>query len=171
MSNLLRGVAVAALALVLLWATQVRAQATAPFELVTAAEAKQAALAEAQAQARPPVRTRQVVVPRGNAPAIRVLAPNAADPAVPVPAPVRIQVAFKPAPGTRIVPSSFRVLYGLLKIDLTERLRPHSTVNEEGFLVEGAKVPDGQHRLILQVADDQGNTTEQELRIRVAAAP
>jgi hypothetical protein len=169
MSNLLRGVAVAALALVMLWATQVRAQATAPFELVTAAEAKQAALAEAQAQARPPVRTRQVVVPRGNAPAIRVLAPNAADAAVP--APVRIQVAFKPAPGTRIVPSSFRVLYGLLKLDLTERLRPHSTVNEEGFLVEGAKVPDGQHRLILQVADDQGNTTEQELRIRVAAAP
>ncbi len=169
MSNLLRGVAVAALALVLLWATQARAQAPVPFDLVTAAEAKQAALAEAQAQARPPVRTRQVVVPRGNAPAIRVLTPSAADTSVP--APVRIQVAFKPAPGTRIVPSSFRVLYGLLKIDLTERLRPHSTVSEEGFLVEGAKVPDGQHRLILQVADDQGNTTEQELRIRVAAVP
>jgi hypothetical protein len=35
--------------------------------------------------------------------------------------------------------------------------------------VERAQVPDGQHRLILQVADDQGNSTEQELRIRVAA--
>ena len=164
MSNLLRGVAVAALAL-LLWATQSRAQGAAAFELVTPAEAQQAALAEAQA----PVRTRQVTVPRPNAPAIRVLAPNAPDAAVP--APLRIQVAFKPAPGARIVPSSFRVLYGLLKIDLTERLRPHSTVNEEGFTVEGAKVPAGQHRLILQVADDQGNSTEQELRIRVAAVP
>jgi hypothetical protein len=36
--------------------------------------------------------------------------------------------------------------------------------------VDGAKVPDGQHRLILQVADDKGNTAEQELRIRVGAA-
>lgn len=166
MSNLLRGVAVAALAL-LLWATQARAQVSAVFELITPAEAQQAALAEAQA--RPPVRTRQVPAPRPNAPAIRVVTPSAPDTAVP--APVRIQVAFKPAPGTRIVPSSFRVLYGLLKIDLTERLRQHSTVTEEGFLVERAQVPGGQHRLILQVADDQGNTTEQELRIRVAAAP
>jgi hypothetical protein len=166
MSNLLRGVAVAALAL-LLWASQSRAQGAAAFELVTPAEAQQAALAEAKAPL--PVRTRQVPVPQPNAPAIRVLSPSSADTAVP--APVRIQVAFKPAPGTRIVPSSFRVLYGLLKLDLTERLRPHSTVNEEGFLVEGAKVPDGQHRLILQVADDQGNSTEQELRIRVAAVP
>ena len=101
-------------------------------------------------------------------PAIRVLTPSAPDTAVP--APVRIQVAFQPAPGTRIVPSSLRVLYGLLKIDLTERLRPHATVSEEGFLVERAQMPEGQHRLILQVADDQGHSTEQELRIRVAAA-
>jgi hypothetical protein len=168
MSKLQRGFAVALFATLagVLNAGPAQAQGAAAFELVTPAEARQSALAEAQAT--PPSRTRQMVVPRPNAPAIRVLTPSAPDTAVP--APVRIQVAFQPAPGTRIVPSSLRVLYGLLKIDLTERLRPHATVSEEGFLVERAQMPEGQHRLILQVADDQGHSTEQELRIRVAAA-
>lgn len=150
--------------LVMAWAGT--AQAAGGFELITADEAKATAQAEI---ANPVVRTRQVPPPpRPNMPGIKVVSPSAAGTAVA--APVRIEVAFTPAPGARIVPSSFRVLYGLLKIDLTERLRQHATVTENGVVVDGAKVPDGQHRLILQVADDKGNTAEQELRIRVGAA-
>jgi hypothetical protein len=138
----------------------------ATFELITPAEAQQAARAEAEALG--VITTRQVPVPKPGAPGIRVLAPVAAG--TPVPAPLRIEVAFTPTPGTRIVPASFRVLYGLLKIDLTERLRAHATITENGVVVDRANVPDGQHRLILQVADDKGNTAEQELRIRVGSA-
>ena len=141
------------------------------FDLITAAEAQQEAMAEAAAP--PPIRTRQAPVLRGDAAkslatSIQVISPTA--PTAAVTAPLRIELTFKPAPGTRIVPSSFRVLYGLLKIDLTERLRKHATVSENGVLVEQAQVPDGQHRLLLQVADDKGNTAEQELRLRVGAA-
>ena len=137
------------------------------FELITAAEAQQEASAVA---ANPqPARTRGMPAPpRPGQPAIQVLTPATVGTAVN--APVRIEVAFKPAPGTRIVPSTFRVLYGLLKIDLTDRLKKHATVTESGVVVDQAQVPAGQHRLILQVADDQGNTAEQELRIRVGAA-
>ena len=137
------------------------------FELITAAEALQAAKAEAAA---PPeeMRTRSLPIPKPGQPAIRVVTPNL--PGSSVNAPLRIEVAFKPAPGTRIVPSTFRVLYGLMKIDLTDRLKKHATVTESGVVVDQAQVPVGQHRLILQVADDQGNTAEQELRIRVGAA-
>jgi hypothetical protein len=142
------------------------AQAAGGFDLITAAEAS--ATAKAEADAPPQIRSRQVPSPKGNVPGIKVLSPN--EPGTPVAAPLRIEVAFTPTPGTRIVPSSFRVLYGLLKIDLTERLRKHATVTEQGVVVDNAVVPDGQHRLILQVADDQGNTAEQELRIRVGAA-
>jgi hypothetical protein len=142
------------------------AQTVPSFDLVTAAEARQAAKAEAEA---PGIITpRQVPPPRPNAPGIKVVTPVAAG--TPVAAPLRIEVAFTPQPGSRIVPSSFRVLYGLLKIDLTERLRQHATVSESGVVVDRANVPDGQHRLFLQVADDKGNTAEQELRIRVGAA-
>ena len=52
------------------------AQAAGGFELVTAAEAQQAAKAEAEAQ--PEVRTRQLITPKSNtsAPAIRVISPQ-----------------------------------------------------------------------------------------------
>ena len=136
------------------------------FELISPSEAQDEA--KAVAAAPPEMRTRSLPIPKPGQPAIRVLTPNALGSTVN--APVRIEVAFKPAPGTRIVPSSFRVLYGLLKIDLTDRLKKHATVTETGVIVDQAQVPEGQHRLILQVADDQGNTAEQELRIRVGAA-
>ncbi len=136
------------------------------FELITAEEAQ----LEAQAVAAAPreVRTRGLPVARPGQPAIEMVTPAVAGSAVN--APVRIEAAFKPAPGTRIVPSTFRVLYGLLKIDLTDRMKKHATVTEQGVVVDQARVPVGQHRLILQVADDQGNTAEQELRLRVGAA-
>ena len=173
MNNPVSGLAAASVWVSMLWAGAALAQ-VAPqiqadggaFELITAAEAQQTAKAELEAP--PEIRPRGAVIPKGNAPGIRVLSPSAAG--TPVAAPLRIEVAFTPLPGTRIVPSSFRVLYGLLKIDLTERLRNHSTVTESGVVVDRAVVPDGQHRLILQVADDQGNTAEQELRFRVGAA-
>jgi hypothetical protein len=164
----LRGTAVGALALLML-AVQARpadADGGAAFEFITAAEARQEAGAEADAA--PPVRTRSIPGLKGPAPAIRVVAPSAGG--ATVPAPLRIELAFQPVPGTHIVPSTFRILYGLLKIDLTERLRKHATVSETGVVVEQAQVPDGQHRLILQVGDDHGNTAEQELLIRVGAA-
>ena len=136
------------------------------FELVTAEEA----LREAEAVAAAPreVRTRGLPVVKPGQPAIEVVKPTAAGNEVS--APVRIEVAFKAAPGTRIVPSTFRVLYGLLKIDLTDRMKKHASVTEQGVVVDQARMPAGQHRLILQVADDQGNTAEQELRLRVGAA-
>lgn len=161
MSTLLR-IAMTCLAL-LMAATDGRAEG---FDLITAAEAQQEAQAEA-VNPTPPL-TRGLVVQRPGQPAIQVVTPQGA--ATPMNAPVRIEVAFKPAPGTRIVPSTFRVLYGLLKIDLTDRLRKHATVTERGVVVDQAQVPAGQHRLILQVADDQGNLAEQELRLRVGAA-
>ncbi len=137
------------------------------FELITPAEAQQEAQAEAKAPA-DEISPRLAPGPKDSVPAIKVVSPQAAESSVA--APLRIELAFKPAPGTHIVPSTFRVLYGLLKIDLTDRLRKNATVTETGVVVEGAQVPAGQHRLILQVGDDQGNTAEKELRIRVGAA-
>jgi hypothetical protein len=163
MKHLLRALATGGAAVALLCASSGLAVA-AGFDLVTAAEAQQAA--QAEKTMKPPVRTRSL--PRPDAPAIKVVSPAPAS--APVPAPLRIEVAFQPAAGAKIVPSSFRVLYGLLKIDLTDRLRQHATVTESGVVVDGAKVPDGQHRMFIQVADDKGNTAEQELRFRVGSA-
>jgi hypothetical protein len=166
-SRLLRLAAATCLGLPGAWVGSAWAQASdGGFDLVTRSEAQ--ANAKAEAEAPPVIATRQVPIPKPNSPAIKVVSPVVAG--TPVTAPLRLEVAFTPSPGARIVPSSFRVLYGLLKIDLTDRMRRHATVTETGVVVDRANVPDGQHRLFLQVADDNGNTAEQELRIRVGAA-
>lgn len=140
------------------------------FELITQAEASRERDVRAKSEASdlPEVRSRSLPGAAG-APtqpvlSIRVVAPT---PQAAVTAPLRIELAFETPPGTRVVPSTFRVLYGVLKIDLTERLRRFSTISERGVVVDQAVVPDGLHRLFLQVADDKGNVAEQELRLRV----
>lgn len=129
------------------------------FELVTEADV------QAERLAADAPRTRSM--PRPGAPAIRVVTPQQLEPPAPVPQPLRIELAFEAAGEGRIVPQSFRMLYGRLKLDLTERMRRHSTISERGVLVEGAQLPDGMHRLFVQVSDDKGNQAEQELRVRV----
>jgi hypothetical protein len=140
--------------------------AAAPFDLVTAAEAQRDA-----AEPPPPPRTRAMRPPPGSAaalaPTIKVIAPVSVS--NPLSSPLRIEVAFKAPPDARIVPSSFRLLYGVLKIDLTDRVNKHATVRESGVVVDQAQVPDGTHRLIVRVADDKGRFGEQEMLIRVAA--
>lgn len=106
-------------------------------------------------------------VPR-SLPGIEVLAP-AAD-GRPVASPLRLQVAFLPPADARIVPGSFRILYGLLKLDVTERLQRHAKLSESGVVVEQAQVPQGTHRLLVRVADEKGRVAEQALVIRVDPA-
>jgi hypothetical protein len=58
-------------------------------------------------------------------------------------------------------------MYGVLKIDLTDRVSKYATISEDGAVIDQAKMPSGQHRLLLRVADDKGNLGEQELLFRV----
>lgn len=136
----------------------------APFDLVTAAEAQRDASGPA------PSRTRSAnVAPPADAaaPAIDVIEPQALGGTLRPP--LRIEVAFKPAPDARIVPSTFRLLYGVLKIDLTDRITGRAQVRESGAVLEDARVPDGNHRFIVRVGDDKGRIGERELTVRVGA--
>ena len=164
--KIVNALAYAALALSLAFGAMRSAGAAdaAAFELISPAEAQlevQAAGPE-PGPLRPRQRSLRLVAPQ-----IQVLAPSVDAGAV-VP-PLRIELAFKPAPGTRVVPSSFRAYYGVLKIDLTERLSKYATISESGVVVDRAQVPEGVHRFVLSVRDDQGNLGEQELRVRVSA--
>jgi hypothetical protein len=167
------------LAGVLLWVSAVSDLAAAPrargFQFVTEDEAQReakAVAAAASAGAAAPTVPRSRGVPQppgpGAAPAIDVVAPIGE---ATVNSPLRLEVKFRPAPDARIVPDSFRVLYGLLKIDLTERLQRQGRLSERGVLVEGARMPQGTHRLLLRVADDKGRVAEQAVVFHVARRP
>jgi hypothetical protein len=136
------------------------------FELISPAEVRRDRDARPKNEALvvPEARLRSLPGAPARALFIRVVAPT---PQAAVAAPLRIELAFDSAPGARVVPSTFRILYGVLKIDLTERLRRFATISERGVVVEQAVVPDGLHRLFVQVADDKGNVAEQELLLRV----
>ncbi len=134
----------------------------APFTLISDDEARR----EASAAATAPPRPRSLPPPARDAPAIEVLAP--VPEGATVSSPLRLEIAFKAPADARIVPSSFRLLYGVLKIDLTERLQRHARLTEAGVLIEEAAVPQGTHRVIVRVADDKGRLAERELLIRVA---
>lgn len=173
--GLLRRLLACGLALPVAAAVLAAGPAAAPFELVTEAEAQHesraAAAAASGAAALPTVpRSRGVTIPPGpgSAPAIDVVAPAGE---ATVSSPLRLEVAFRPAPDARIVTDSFRVLYGLLKIDLTERLQRQARLSERGVVVEGARMPQGTHRLLLRVADDKGRMAEQAVVFHVAGRP
>lgn len=84
-----------------------------------------------------------------------------------VKAPFAITVEFKGQPDAGIVPASFKVLYGALKIDITNRITKYVKVSEQGFNLENAQIPVGKHRLTLQVQDDKQRLAERELRFEV----
>ena len=84
-----------------------------------------------------------------------------------VKAPFAIEVQFKSQPDAGIVPSTFRVLYGALKLDITSRITKFVRVSEQGFNLENAQIPVGKHRLTLQIQDDKQRLAERELRFEV----
>ena len=104
--------------------------------------------------------------PRALVPQIDILKPQpAAD--LKVKAPFAISVLFKSQNDAAINPDTFKVMYGALKIDITNRITKFVKVGREGFSLDNAQIPPGKHRLILQVQDDTQRVAERELRVEV----
>jgi hypothetical protein len=99
-------------------------------------------------------------------PTIDVLQP-VTSPQAKVKAPFAIIVEFKSLADSPINPASFKVLYGAMKFDITNRLAKLVKVTPEGFTLDNAKIPPGKHRLTLQIADEKERIGERELRFEV----
>lgn len=108
----------------------------------------------------PALRARSVV------PQIDIIKP---EPAVDlkVKAPFPISVLFKGQSDAAIDPSTFKVMYGALKFDITSRITKFVKVTPTGFSLDNAQIPVGKHRLTLQVQDEKQRVAERELRVEV----
>ena len=104
--------------------------------------------------------------PRAVLPLIDILRPEAVE-NLKVKAPFPIAVQFKAQPDAAIVPATFKVMYGALKIDITSRITKFVKVTKEGFAMDNAQIPSGKHRLTLQIQDELKRTAERELRVEV----
>lgn len=104
--------------------------------------------------------------PKALMPAIEVLRPEtAADQKVK--APFAITVQFKSLPDAAIDPGSFKVMYGALRVDITQRITKYVQITPAGFSLDNAQIPVGKHRLTLQVKDEKQRVAERELRFEV----
>lgn len=80
--------------------------------------------------------------------------------------PFKLAVRFTPRSGSQVDLSTFRVeCLKIITVDLTSRVRPYLTSN--GIEMENVKIPAGNHRIRLSVADTMGNVTVEVFTIRV----
>lgn len=93
------------------------------------------------------------VSPVPGAPQIEVVHPKLD---APVASPTPIQLVFVPAGSSSVRPETFKVLYGRMRIDITQRLVNAAKITAEGISVKEASLPKGSHRLLLSVEDLQG---------------
>ncbi len=104
--------------------------------------------------------------PRAAVPQIDILKPEpVADLKVKAPFPIAVQ--FIGQADAAIDPSTFKVMYGALKIDITSRITKYVKVTKEGFSLDNAQIPTGKHRLTLHVRDEKQRIAERELRVEV----
>ncbi len=80
--------------------------------------------------------------------------------------PLKIEVEFVPQPDAEIDLSSLKVLYiKIFNIDITERVKPYAT--EKGILIPEAKIPKGNHKITIRIADTSGNVSSENLKFVV----
>jgi hypothetical protein len=127
--------------------------------LVSAQEAQEA---QASMAANEPLSAKVSPVP--GAPQIEVLHPKLD---APVASPTTIQLMFVPSASSMVRPETFKVLYGRLRIDITQRLVNAAKVTSEGINVKEASLPKGTHRLLMSVEDLQGRQGSKSLDFEI----
>ena len=95
---------------------------------------------------------------------IEILTPDAGRP---VKAPVDISIRFTPGPAATIVLDSLRIRYGLIGLDVTDRIRKAATVTEQGIHAPGAALPAGSHSMSIEIADSAARKTKRAFKFKV----
>jgi hypothetical protein len=121
------------------------AKAVMALELVSLEEMR------ASASAADPLVPKTAVSP--GAPQIDIVHPKLDSP---IASPTAIQLVFVPSASSAVRPETFKVLYGRLRVDITQRLTQVAKVTAEGVNIKEASLPRGTHRLLLSIEDQQG---------------
>jgi hypothetical protein len=87
----------------------------------------------------------------------------------PVRVPVSINIQFIPRPNTSIDVATFKATYGWLGIDITRRLLDHASLTPAGLSADNARLPPGEHRVTLSVADTLGQVGSRTFEFTVVA--
>jgi len=67
--------------------------------------------------------------------------------------PVTMELVFEPAADAEINPKSFKVYYGALRLDITERVLAKGTVDREGGSIKDMPLEPGSYQLAVFISD------------------
>ncbi len=81
--------------------------------------------------------------------------------------PIDIVVRFLPQDGASIDLDTLKITYGVLGIDVTDRVIGNAKVTEAGIDAREAEMPAGRHRLTVIVADSEGRIGKRRFKFRV----
>lgn len=76
-----------------------------------------------------------------------------------------IEIRFRPASDASIDRDSIRIRYGLLKIDITDKLREYGRVSEKGIYLQDVPLPEGSHHLVIEVRDTKHRVSRMHVRV------
>jgi hypothetical protein len=85
----------------------------------------------------------------------------------PIKSPVTVVIAFSAQPGSKIDPSSIRVWYGFLKLDITDKIKQYAKIDESGMRADNAQLPVGTHNVIFSISDNKGRVASRAVVITV----
>jgi hypothetical protein len=87
----------------------------------------------------------------------------------PVKAPVTFDLRCHSPGSSSINWASLKIFYriGLLKKDITERVKKEAKVLGDGIQIASADIPSGSHRIIIQITSTEGKQTEREVEFTV----
>ena len=102
--------------------------------------------------------------PTPDAPRIALLAPSLS---ASVNSPTPIRMRFEASAPAVIRPETFRVRYGALRLDITDRITAVAKVGGQGIDVDEVRLPSGSHKLVVQIADSLGRAAEQSFQFTV----
>jgi hypothetical protein len=87
----------------------------------------------------------------------------------PIKGPVNIDVEFVPGGDAPIDLSSFKVTYGFLGIDVTDRVKRYATITTNGVKADLPAMPKGQHNFELQISDTFKRMARKRMRCEVVS--
>ena len=102
--------------------------------------------------------------PVAGAPLIDILEPRMGSV---ITSPTSIQLVFQATASSAVRPETFKVLYGRLRLDITQRLLGAASITAQGITVKGASLPKGSHRLLLSIEDSLGRQGQRQLDFEV----
>jgi hypothetical protein len=102
----------------------------------------------------------------GNDPVVEILLPKNGDRII---SPVDFDIRFQTKPPAAIDPTSIRVLYGFLRLDITSRIKEFGgEISARGITLIKAPLQPDSYLVTIEVANSQGRKTRRTVRFDVA---